>query len=403
MDIIDKLKYYSDSAQPKPETQKKTNLQELAEKLGGYVFEDNSLPLIKRKTEFSFNKLQLGDFLTNSIKLPVLTKGDFSKPINIKDLLFFDLETTGLSGGAGTYPFLIGIAFFEDNGFKVIQYFLPEYDRDIHAYLDFKKYIKSKSILVSYNGKSYDYPLLKNRFILNRYDNIFKEFYHIDLLHLSRRIWKNSLKNCSLGNIEQQIFKFSRLNDIEGYLIPHAYFDYLQSGNYDNIINIISHNEQDLISLGRLIVHLSQIENEEENSKLSDSELNSLFETAIKSSSLEKAKYYYKFIKKRESKVPHKAIFNFSLLLKRNSDWKNAIKIWESLSQNENYALFALEELAKYHEHREKDINKAMKFTDRAFELINIICELKDDNCGKMKKRDFEHRKERLNKKLTRE
>jgi len=393
MDLIDKLKYYSDSAQPKQETQKKSNLNELAETLNGFVFEEESLPLIKRETTFSFNQLQIDSDIIETIKLPVLTKGDFSKPIKIKDILFFDLETTGLAGGAGTYPFLIGIAFFEENGFKVIQYFLPEYDRDIYAYLDIKKYLQNKSILSSYNGKSYDYPLLKNRFILNRFDDIFKTFNHIDLLHLSRRMWKNSLDSCSLGNIEQQIFKFSRLNDIEGYLIPHTYFDYLQSGKYDDIVNIILHNEQDLVSLGRLIFHLSQIENEVDNPKINDSEIVSLFDTAVKSNSLSNSKYYFELIIKRKVIIPSKFIFNYSLLLKRNNKWSDCLKIWEKLIKSENYALQSFEELAKYHEHRSKNIGQAVQYINRAFGVINVVSELNDNDYGKLKKSEFEHRK----------
>jgi uncharacterized protein len=401
MDLIDKLKYYSDSSKPKHEPEKKTNLQELAEILSGFVFEDNSLPMIKREINFSFNQLQIDGSFDKSIKLPVLTKGDFSKPINIKDILFFDLETTGLAGGAGTYPFLVGIAFFEDNKFKVVQYFLPEYDRDIYAYLDIKKYAQNKSILGSFNGKSYDYPLLKNRFILNRFDDMFKKYNHIDLLHLSRRIWKNSLDNCSLGNIEQQIFKFSRLNDIEGYLIPHTYFDYLQSGNYDDIVNIILHNEQDLVSLGRLIFHLSQIENEVENPKINDSEIVSLFDTAVKSNTLIKSKYYFDLIKNRKISLPNKLMFNYSLLLKKNTEWDTCMNIWEKLTQSENFALQAFEELAKYHEHRSKDISQAVQYINRAFGVINVVSELNNNDYGILKKSEFEHRKNRLNKKLS--
>ena len=175
MDLIDKLKYYSNSSKPKQEPQTNSNLYELASKLNGFVFEENSLPIIKREFSYSFKQMQIEDSFQTFLKLPVLTKGDFSEPINIFDILFFDLETTGLAGGAGTYPFLIGIAFFEEEKFTVIQYFLPEYDRDVFAYIDIKNYVQFKSILGSFNGKSYDYPLLKNRFILNRFENLFKE------------------------------------------------------------------------------------------------------------------------------------------------------------------------------------------------------------------------------------
>jgi len=400
MDIIDKLKYYSDSTQPKPETKKSSNLKSLADNLNGYVFDENSLPLIKRETKFHITQLQIKEFFNKTIKLPVLTKGEFSKPINIYELLFFDLETTGLAGGAGTYPFLIGIAFFEKDGFKVVQYFLPEYDRDIYAYLDIKKYVKKKSILASYNGKSYDYPLLKNRFILNRFDDMFKEFNHIDLLHLSRRIWKNSLDNCSLGNVEQQIFKFSRLNDIEGYLIPHTYFDYLHNGNYDDIVNIILHNEQDLVSLGRLIFHFSELENEEKDLKINHAEMISLFDTAIKSNSIRKSKYYFELIKKRKAKIPQKIIFNYSLLLKRHTSWENCINIWEELIQSENFALQSFEEIAKYYEHKVRDINKAKEYTKRALNYLEIISELNSTKFTVNERNILQHRLSRLNSKL---
>jgi len=400
MDIIDKLKYYSDSTQPKPETKKSSNLKSLADNLNGYVFDENSLPLIKRETKFHITQLQIKEFFNKTIKLPVLTKGEFSKPINIYELLFFDLETTGLAGGAGTYPFLIGIAFFEKDGFKVVQYFLPEYDRDIYAYLDIKKYVKKKSILASYNGKSYDYPLLKNRFILNRFDDMFKEFNHIDLLHLSRRIWKNNLDNCSLGNVEQQIFKFSRLNDIEGYLIPHTYFDYLHNGNYDDIVNIILHNEQDLVSLGRLIFHLSELENEEKKLKITNTELVSLFDTAIKSNSIEKSKYYFEKIKKRKTSIPQKIMFNYSLLLKTKNMWNDCLKIWEKLIKSENYALQSFEEIAKYFEHKTKDIEKAKDYTIRAMEYMTVISEIEMSNITVDINRNFQHRLNRLNSKL---
>lgn len=398
MDLIEKLKYYSESSQPKKETYNKSNLQELAEQLNGYIFEDNSLPLIKREINFSTNQLQITDVHNGTINLPVLSKGDFSEPIYIDNLLFFDLETTGLSGGAGTYPFLIGIAFFEDNYFKVIQYFLPEYDRDIYAYLDIKKYIHNKSILSSFNGKSYDYPLLKNRFILNRFDDMFKEFNHVDLLHLSRRMWKNSLENCSLGNIEQQIFKFSRLNDIDGYLIPHTYFDYLQTGKNDDIVNIILHNEQDLVSLGRLIFHLSQIENKVEYSKTNDLEIMSLFDAAIKSNRIDKSIYYFDIIKNQRINIPHKIVFHYSLLLKKHKQWDECVKLWEKLTQSETYALQAFEELAKYYEHYIKDIRRAIQYTERALKLNNIISEISGLQIFENHKNNFQHRLTRLKK-----
>jgi uncharacterized protein len=400
MDIIDKIRYYQESAQPKPKSKNKSNLQELAELLQGTVFEEKSLPLIKRESYFSFNHLQIDGFLSDMIRLPLLTKGDFTAPINVKKLLFFDLETTGLAGGTGTYPFLIGIAFFENDRFKVVQYFLPEYDRDIYAYLDIKKNTKGKTILASFNGKSYDYPLLKNRFILNRFDDMFKDFRHIDLLHLSRRIWKNSLDSCSLGNIEQKIFKFSRLNDIEGYLIPNTYFSYLQNGNINDISNIIFHNEQDLVSLARLIIFLSQLENETKQKKISNSEIIALLDNAVKLKSLSKAKFYYDIVKMRNITKCEKSLFDYSLLLKKHSKWEEALEIWEILIDNNVFILSALEELSKFYEHRKKDYLKAQKMTLRALKYIEIMTELNHYQEIEESKNRFNYRNNRLKIKL---
>jgi len=231
---------------------------------------------------------------------------------------------------------------------------------------------------------------------------MFEKFNHIDLLHLSRRVWKNSLDNCSLGNIEQQIFKFSRLNDIEGYLIPHTYFDFLQLGNFDDIVNIILHNEQDLVSLGRLIFHLSEIENENKEVKINDSELISVFDTAVKSNSIEKSIYYFEQIKKRKVNIPSKVIFNYSLLLKRKNKWNDCIKIWEKLIQSENYALQSFEELAKFYEHKKQNYKEAQILTNRALELLSILSELNTNNSLELNflKDKIQHRLERLMKKL---
>jgi len=398
MDLKDKLKYYQQSSQPKPETKTDSKLEILAKHLNANILTENSLPLIKRETLYTFEQIfnQIIDIET--VKLPLLTQGQFPDIINLKNLLFFDLETTGLAGGAGTYPFLLGFAHFTESGFKVIQYFLPEYDRDVFAYIDFKNNLDDKNILVSFNGKSYDYPLLKTRFILNRFQNMFDSFTHLDLLHLSRRLWKNTLDSCSLQNIEREIFRFSRVGDIDGYLIPQAYFDFLQYGRTEEIKSIIFHNDQDLVSLARLLVHLSHIENDSDSISPADAEYFALVENAIRANSLRTAKKYLDLIKKREVDMPDKLLVDYSLLLKREAIWEEAIQIWQDLVQRGKYVLFSLEELAKYYEHQVSDYLKAKEYTDRALNYIRIVSELSDDPNIIQKKDEFEHRKARLEK-----
>ncbi len=396
MDILDKLKYYQELPKSKSKTKGNSNLDDLAEHLNAKILAENSPPIIKRESFYMPEQISNKKMQLDSLYLPLLSKGQFSGPVNIDDLLFFDLETTGLAGGAGTYPFLLGFAFFENNRFKIIQYFLPEYDRDVFVYLDLKKIINSKSILVSYNGKSYDYPLLKTRFILNRFTNPFKNFQHLDLLHLSRRLWKNSLDNCSLQNIELEIFKFSRVGDIEGYLIPECYFSYLRTGEFDEIKNIVFHNEQDLISLVRLIFHFSCIENKTDSVSISGAEYLALAYTAIKGNNLELSKHYMNVITRKNILVPHKTQIEYSLLLKKNTIWAEAIEVWEKFLNEGKFVLFALEELAKYYEHQENEYQKAKEYVERALNYMVVLNELGTDSNLKIKKEEFEHRANRL-------
>jgi hypothetical protein len=209
------------------------------------------------------------------------------------------------------------------------------------------------------------------------------------------------MDNCSLGNIEQQIFKFSRFKDIEGYLIPLTYFDFLQSGKYDDIVNIILHNEQDLVSLGRLIFHLSGIEDENVESQINDAEILSLFDTSIKSNVLDKSKFYFQLIEKRKVSIPNKTMLLYSRLLKRYNEWATCIKIWEKLTKSENFALPAFEELAKYYEHKIKDIKKSKEYTTRALDYLKILAELKFiQDTTKEDFIQFQYRLNRLNFKL---
>ncbi|HHE54375.1 MAG TPA: hypothetical protein ENL21_01235, partial [Caldithrix abyssi] len=122
------------------------------------------------------------EFEGESVKLNRLSKNQFTEPILLEDCLFFDLETTGLSGGAGTYPFLLGFGYFEGEQFKVVQYFLPDFGRDYYAFKEIQPLLEKKKILVSFNGKSYDFPLLKTRAILNRFVVDLDRFEHLDLL-----------------------------------------------------------------------------------------------------------------------------------------------------------------------------------------------------------------------------
>lgn len=175
--------------------------------------------------------------------------------VDIQDALFLDTETTGLAGGTGTVPFLIGIAWFEDESMRIQQLFLPELGREAPMLHWLRERVQRSSCVVSFNGKTFDWPLLRNRFVLNRVRAPALPP-HIDLLHCARRILRPRLKSVRLVELERKVLGMYREDDISGALIPQLYFDYLDGGDMSPMAKVIEHNANDLIALAALVAEL---------------------------------------------------------------------------------------------------------------------------------------------------
>lgn len=178
--------------------------------------------------------------------------------------LFIDTETTGLSSGAGTLPFLVGCGFFDDGVFVVEQYFCREPSEEPAQLEALAERLAQARYLVSFNGKSFDMPLINTRYIINKMKNPGYNLPHLDLLHVCRRIFKRRLNDRSLQNLERVILGFTREGDIPGALIPEAYRDYLFGHGEDQIAAILEHNLLDIVALAALGGVLDQIYNDPE-------------------------------------------------------------------------------------------------------------------------------------------
>ncbi len=185
--------------------------------------------------------------------------GKVPASVDLRSAVFFDTETTGLAGGTGTYAFLVGLGFFEGYDFVVRQYFLRDYGEE-EAMLeavtrDFERF----SMLVTFNGKSFDWPLMETRFRMSRRSVPLRGAPHLDLLHPARRVWKDRLVQCNLTNLEAQVLGVYRQGDVPGALIPQLYFDYLRTGAVEPLIDVILHNRLDIVSLVSLAGWLGHI------------------------------------------------------------------------------------------------------------------------------------------------
>jgi len=266
---------------------------------------------------------------------------------------FFDTETTGLSGGAGTVIFLAGIGYFEEDSFIVKQYFIDNPGKEVLLIENLREIMRRKEIVVSYNGKSFDMPLLQSRAVMNRLDEVNFDS-QIDLLHISRFIWKKSLKNCKLSTIETEILNIRRFGDIPGQLIPAAYREFLLRGNTEQIKKIIYHNREDIVSLARILSYLCEFTNSLENFDINVAIARKLFLSGYYEKSLEILR---KSLDTRENISVEKKKQVFMLAascLKKKKDFKGAAKLWEKIKTNESYF-----ELVKYLEHKKKDYIKA--------------------------------------------
>ena len=177
----------------------------------------------------------------------------------LERLYWFDTETTGLSGGAGTLIFLFGVSRMVDSGIEVQQFFLTDFPGEVEflkILLDFVPF-STDARFISYNGSAYDAPLLKTRFILQRLDP--PAIPQVDLLYLVRRLWKKNLPDCSLGTVERFVLDRERANDLPGRLIPQVYFEYLRSGTRDGLQQVIQHHTHDLLSLIYLFAKLGSL------------------------------------------------------------------------------------------------------------------------------------------------
>ena len=193
----------------------------------------------------------------SSTTLGQLTFGDDRDPISAAGALFVDTETTGLSQGAGTLPFLIGLAWFDGESLTLRQLLLQRPGDEAPMLQMVRERICKSSCIVTYNGKSFDWPLLRNRFVMNRVP-VPELPPHIDLLHSARCVYKGRLERVRLVNVEDRVLGFLRVDDVEGHEIPELYWSYVRGGSPGALEPVIEHNANDIIALAALLGSLAE-------------------------------------------------------------------------------------------------------------------------------------------------
>ncbi len=293
--------------------------------------------------------------------------------LDFRELLFLDTETTGLSAGSGTIAFLVGIGYFDGDEFCVRQYFLRNPDDEPAMLADLAEQVALRPGVVSFNGRSFDLPLLESRYILNRRPPPFVDSPHLDLLHPSRRLWRDSLDSCRLIALEEQVLAVRRDQaDVPGGLIPLIYRDYLRTGNGIEMPRIFYHNQIDVLSMVSLTAHLCQVFANPEAELARGLEWFSL------------ARWYEVLEMKIEAERAYRRALNSDIppqslpsilrrlgqLLKRDGRRDEADLVWQQLAAVEMDEVQGHVELAKSFEWHHKDLDQAADWTQRALALV---------------------------------
>jgi len=322
-------------------------------------------------------------------------------------ILFFDTETTGLAGGTGTFIFLIGFGYLKGKAIHIKQYFIDEYKNEHALLIETSKLLKRFQVLGSFNGKSYDLPLLRTRFILNRIPFEFENYFHLDLLHPSRRLWKKKLGKCDLQNIEHNILGFRRSDDIPGAEIPARYFSFLQNRDFAPIKPILQHNAMDILTLFSIAIYLSYGFQFKMDINIDEYDIFGLLKTFE-----DMGLYRDSIIMSGQSakRLPGEQSFEILMRSARNhkklGELDKAEKIWVHIIENSSrfYAEPYIE-LAKLYEHKKKKVTDALQIIGRLEKRLHIIRELGGEGSvpAQLVRDDLQHRKNRLLKKLAKE
>ena len=327
------------------------------------------------------------------------TKDSEIEKLPLSKFAFLDTETSGLSGGTGTYAFLVGVARFIDGNYVLQQFFMRDPAEEAALLEGLAKFLAPCEALVTFNGKAFDAPLLSTRYRLHQIPIPYKDYSHLDLLPLARRLWRDRLESRALKYLEEHVLDFTRSSEeVPGYEVPWLYFDYLRTGDARPLGGVFYHNAMDVVAMAALLAHMNDMLESPYEGKVQHGldfvALGKLFEDLGHWE--EAARLFERGLESGLDEADFGvAVKRLSILQKRRGDLDEAVRLWEESAKRGH--LYAFIELAKHYEHKQRDTKLAMKWTKSALKHVE-----RTDMPAYMRKHwmeEIEHRMERLKRK----
>jgi uncharacterized protein len=306
--------------------------------------------------------------------------------------LFIDLETTGLSGGAGTVAFLVGCGWFDMGAFQIRQFLLTSFAAERALLSAVAECFDEMSLLVSYNGKTFDVPVMETRWLFHRMQMPLEEVRHFDMLHPARRLWRgrtgsadlDSDAGCRLATLERVLCEVIRVGDVPALEIPTRFFRFLRSGDAGPLEPVLEHNRLDLISLAAVTARALQLVDAGTVCCRDATEALALGRLYERGGSFDRALSCYQHVAGDTTAHPDvcgEALYRLGLRLRRDRRFDAAANVWRRLLELKpgrvrsrllpSLRQFAAEALAIHHEHRERDYESARGLALLALDEIN--------------------------------
>jgi tetratricopeptide (TPR) repeat protein len=376
------------------------SIDDVAEQLGGRPVETSfgQCLVIDRRYESDrwHGDVRIGECEVESLdslgmldpSLRSMTDGDPSAPSRggRGRTVFIDLETTGLSGGAGTVAFLVGCGFYDLGAFHVRQFLLTSYAAERALLAAATELFDEADLIVTYNGKTFDVPVMETRWSFHRMDTPLDGVPHFDALHPARRLWRTRADEvadggCRLTTLERILFDVRRVGDVHGFEIPARFFHFMRSGDARPLEPVLEHNRLDLVSLAAVTARAARLMDSGADGCVDEHEAIAVGRIFERAGHVQRAEACYRRGASAESiDVRAESLYRLGLRLRRDRRFAEAADVWREIvaltatrSARRRQSLnelreFALEALAIHQEHRERDLGSAQELAQFALD-----------------------------------
>ena len=308
-----------------------------------------------------------GAFSLSVDSVALMETADLPASLDPTRILYLDTETTGLAGGAGTVAFEVGLGQLRRDGFVITQLVMRDYPEEVFLLEKVAQALAFCDAVCTFNGRTFDIPLLRDRMVMKRIDPSCLDKPHIDLLHIARRVYKLRLRQCNLSRLEELLLGIRREDDLPGAQVPERYFQYLKTGNFDLLSDVLRHNEQDIASLCVLLNHMASVYQEPEQLRFSE-DLYAMGSGLERYQHHEEARRCWEMV--GSGSLHAQSQLRLAASWRRAGERDKAVAIWQSLTRTGEGGITPWVELAKHYEHTVRDYQSARACVRRAIAAL---------------------------------